>query len=33
MKHWPIVPDGVTIKAEGVGTFYEYVTVLNPPGM
>ncbi len=27
------IPAGVTIKAEGTGGFYEYVTVLNPPGM
>lgn len=33
MKNRPIIPDGVTIKAEGIGAFYEYVTVLNPPGM
>ncbi|OTA16775.1 hypothetical protein Xvie_01453 [Xenorhabdus vietnamensis] len=24
---------GITIKAEGSGGFYEYVTILNPPGM
>ncbi len=27
------IPAGITIKAEGTGGFYEYVTVLNPPGM
>ncbi|WP_051861133.1 RHS repeat-associated core domain-containing protein [Xenorhabdus bovienii] len=27
------IPAGITMKAEGSGGFYEYVTVLNPPGM
>ncbi|MGV7963483.1 RHS repeat-associated core domain-containing protein [Photorhabdus tasmaniensis] len=27
------IPAGITMKAEGSGGFFEYVTVLNPPGM
>jgi RHS repeat-associated protein len=27
------IPAGLTIKAEGTGGFFEYVTILNPPGM